>query len=98
MPSSFERLPNELVYLIIDYLQKSDIKSLRTTAKFLAAVAEPALFGSITIASYKQGLRDLLTLSASPLGILVKKLVSVTRHLRVECGHHQKLEGPQTEV
>lgn len=54
MSSSFESLPNELDYLIIAYLPKSDLKSLRITASFLTKVTEPALFESITIAPYRQ--------------------------------------------
>jgi hypothetical protein len=93
MTSSLECLPNELIYLIINHLIKTDVKALWLTASFLTDVTQPALFGSITIAPYKQSLGNLLALSSLPLGLKVKKLIYDTRHLNAEYDFQHRLKA-----
>jgi hypothetical protein len=83
MPYAFGKLPREVIHLIGVKFLKTDLKSLRSTARFLRTATEPAFFGSITIAPYKQSLENLVDLSKSSPGIasVVKELVYDTRHL-----------------
>ena len=90
MPSPFEYLPQKVIDSVTVYLPRSDLKSLRTTAKSLGPFVEPTLFGSITIAPYKKSLENLVDLAkaSSGIGNVVNELIYDTRHLRLATRHN----------
>ena len=89
MPSLFAQFPNEVIELIAANLPGCDLKSLRSTAKFVRDPAERALFGSITITPHKQSLETLVNLPEN-LRKIVRKLVYDTRHLKAR--HYRSLD------
>lgn len=72
-----ERLPQELLAFVIEYLSERDLAALRLVTWSLAATATPALFHTITLWFSIKSLKRLTRISEHPtLAQHVRALVS----------------------
>ncbi|KAL9117706.1 MAG: hypothetical protein Q9187_005756 [Circinaria calcarea] len=80
-----DRLPNEILAMILARLPKSSMKTVRLTCKLYAVLAVPSLFDLAVISPSAENLDVFNALARSPLSKYVKQIDFDTTMFRKEC-------------
>ncbi|OTB01862.1 hypothetical protein M426DRAFT_323094 [Hypoxylon sp. CI-4A] len=77
--SKMENLPPELKFIILGFLPKSDLKSMRLVSKFFTSIASQLLFDKIFVSVRPEDLKIFADISKHPmLSAFVKEIVYVS--------------------